>query len=69
MSEKYKVIDSTFPTFITTTIVDWVDLFVPPLYEVFLKKSCANVSDFALFNALINPKSLKSLRLLANIFK
>ena len=27
MSEKYKVIDSTVPTFITITVVDWVDLF------------------------------------------
>jgi REP element-mobilizing transposase RayT len=32
MSEKYKVIDSTAPTFITITIVDWVDLFTRPVY-------------------------------------
>ena len=31
MSEKYKVIDSTVPTFITITMVDWVDLFVRPV--------------------------------------
>jgi REP element-mobilizing transposase RayT len=28
MSEKYKVIDSTQPTFITITVVDWVDVFI-----------------------------------------
>ena len=32
MSEKYKVIDSTVPTFITLTVIDWVDLFVRPVY-------------------------------------
>ena len=32
MSENYKVIDSTVPTFITITVVDWVDLFVRPIY-------------------------------------
>ena len=32
MSENYKVIDSTVPTFITITVVDWVDLFVRPNY-------------------------------------
>ena len=32
MSEKYKVIDSTVPTFITITVVDWVDLFPRPVY-------------------------------------
>lgn len=28
MSEKYKVVDSTQPTFITITVVDWVDVFI-----------------------------------------
>ena len=28
MSEKYKVIDSMQPTFITITVVDWVDVFI-----------------------------------------
>ena len=32
MSGKYKVIDSTVPTFVTITVVDWVDLFVRPVY-------------------------------------
>ncbi|WP_245574921.1 transposase [Flavobacterium tegetincola] len=32
MSEKYKVIDSTVPTFITITIADWVDLLTRPIY-------------------------------------
>jgi REP element-mobilizing transposase RayT len=32
MSEKYKVIDCTTPTFITFTIVDWVDLFTRAVY-------------------------------------
>ncbi|MFT5252219.1 MAG: hypothetical protein ACI87N_001226 [Flavobacteriales bacterium] len=32
MSEKYKVIDSTVPIFITITIVDRVDLLIRPIY-------------------------------------
>ena len=39
MSEKYKVIDSTTPTFITTTLVDWVDLLVRPIYCNILDES------------------------------
>jgi REP element-mobilizing transposase RayT len=39
MSEKYKVIDSTVPTFITITVVDWVDLFVRPNYCTILDES------------------------------
>jgi REP element-mobilizing transposase RayT len=32
MSERYKVIDSSIPNFITITVVDWVDLFIRPSY-------------------------------------
>jgi REP element-mobilizing transposase RayT len=32
MSERYKVIDSSQPNFITLTVIDWVDLFVRPDY-------------------------------------
>lgn len=32
MSQRYKVIDSTEPTFVTLTIIDWVDLFTRPIY-------------------------------------
>jgi REP element-mobilizing transposase RayT len=32
MSERYKVINSSTPTFITITIVGWVDLFIRPIY-------------------------------------
>ncbi len=32
MSEKYKVVDSTRPTFVTLTIIDWVDLFTRKRY-------------------------------------
>jgi REP element-mobilizing transposase RayT len=39
MSEKYKVIDSTAPTFITITVVDWVDLFTRPVYCNILDES------------------------------
>lgn len=39
MSEKYKVIDGTTPTFITSTIVDWVDLFIRPNYHRILDDS------------------------------
>ncbi len=30
MSQRYNVIDSTVPTFVTLTIIDWVDLFIRP---------------------------------------
>lgn len=36
MSERYKVIDDTVPTFITLTIIDWVDLFTKPQYTEIL---------------------------------
>lgn len=36
MSERYKVIDNSIPTFITLTIIDWVDLFVKPQYTEIL---------------------------------
>ena len=39
MSEKYKVIDSAAPTFITITVVDWVDIFVRPVYCNILDES------------------------------
>ena len=39
MSEKYKVIDSTIPTFITITIIDWVDLLTRPQYTRILDES------------------------------
>ena len=39
MSEKYKVIDSTVTTFITTTIVHWADLFTRPVYWNILDES------------------------------
>jgi hypothetical protein len=39
MSEKYKVIDSTVPTFITITVVDWVDLLVRSIYCNILDES------------------------------
>ena len=46
MSEKYKVIDSTVPTFITITVVDWVDLFTRPVY-------CNNPSSARLSTTLV----------------
>ena len=33
MSEKYKVYDNTCPTFITITVVDWVDLFTRKVHK------------------------------------
>lgn len=39
MSEKYKVIDSSIPTFITCTIVDWVDVFIRSEYTKVLDAS------------------------------
>ena len=39
MPEKYKVIDSTVPTFMTTTVVDWVDLLTRPIYNNILDDS------------------------------
>jgi hypothetical protein len=32
MSKKYKTIDCSTPTFITITIMDWLDLFTRPVY-------------------------------------
>jgi len=32
MSERFKVIDSGVPTFVTLTLIDWVDLFIKPQY-------------------------------------
>ena len=49
MSEKYKVIDSTVPTYITITAVDWADLFVRPVY--------CNILDES-FNYCIKEKKL-----------
>lgn len=39
MSEKYKVIESSTPTFITLTIVGWVDLFIRKVYSNILDDS------------------------------
>jgi len=39
MSERYKVIDSSTPTFVTLTIIDWVDLFTKPIYTKILDDS------------------------------
>ncbi|MEZ4938890.1 MAG: transposase [Crocinitomicaceae bacterium] len=39
MSEKYKVIDSSIPTFITLTFVDWLDLLTRSKYTEILDKS------------------------------
>jgi REP element-mobilizing transposase RayT len=39
MSERYKVIDSNAPTFVTLTVVDWVDLFTKPIYCKILDES------------------------------
>jgi len=39
ISEKYKVIDSQIPTFITLTIVGWVDLFIRRKYTDLLDES------------------------------
>ena len=39
MSQRYKVIDSTEPTFVTITIIDWVDLFIRPIYFKILDDS------------------------------
>lgn len=39
MSERYKYVPSCFPSFITLTIVDWVDLFIRPEYFRILDQS------------------------------
>lgn len=41
MSERYKVIDSTKPTFVTLTLVGWVDLFIRRKYMTLLDESLA----------------------------
>ena len=50
MSERYKVINSDTPTFITITVTGWVDLFVRKIYS--------NILDDAL-NYCIKNKGLK----------
>jgi len=50
MSERYKVINSEVPTFITITVIGWVDLFVRRVYT--------NIIDDAL-NYCIKNKGLK----------
>ena len=50
MSERYKVINSEVPTFITITVTGWVDLFVRRVYT--------NIIDDAL-NYCIKNKGLK----------
>ncbi len=50
MSEKYKVIDSHQPTFITLTVIDWVDVFIRPEYTKILDES---------FNYCIAEKGLQ----------
>lgn len=39
MSEKYKVIDSNISTFITLTLIGWVDLFIRRRYTDLLDES------------------------------
>ncbi|ADV48982.1 hypothetical protein Celal_1675 [Cellulophaga algicola DSM 14237] len=39
MSQRYEVIDSTVPTFVTITLIDWVDLFIRPTYFKILDDS------------------------------
>jgi REP element-mobilizing transposase RayT len=39
MSHKYKVIDDSQPTFITVTVIDWVDVFIRPKYTKILDSS------------------------------
>lgn len=39
MSEKYKTVDSSRPTFITLTVIDWVDLFTRDRYCKLLDES------------------------------
>ena len=39
MSQRYKVIDSAEPTFVTITIIDWVDLFIRLIYFKILDDS------------------------------
>ena len=50
MSEKYKVIDSNIPTFITLTLIGWVDLFIRRRYTDLLDES---------LNYCISNKGLK----------
>ena len=50
MSHKYKVIDSHQPTFITLTVIDWIDLFIRPEYIKILDAS---------FNYCIDQKGLQ----------
>jgi REP element-mobilizing transposase RayT len=50
MSERYKIIDSSIPTFITITVVDWIDLFIRRPYVQVINES---------LNFCINNKGLR----------
>jgi len=50
MSERYKVIDSTLPTFVTLTLVGWTDLFNRKIYTEILDEA---------FTFCIKNKALK----------
>jgi len=41
MSERYKVKDGSVPTFVTITVVDWIDLFTRPVYCKIIDDSLA----------------------------
>ncbi len=49
MSEKYKVVDSSRPTFITLTIIDWLDLLTR-------KRNCKAIDES--LNYCIKEKGL-----------
>ena len=50
MSQKYKVIDGQQPTFITLTVIEWVDIFIRSEYTKILDAS---------FNYCIAHKGLR----------
>ena len=61
MSEKYKVGDSEIPHFITTTIIDWVDLFTRSIYKDLVLESlqhCITQKGLIVYAYCIMPSHL-----------
>lgn len=61
MSEKYKIGESPRPHFITTTIIDWVDLFTRPVYKEIIVDSlnfCIENKSLVVYAYCIMPSHI-----------
>ena len=61
MSEKYKIGEPERPHFITTTVIDWVDLFTRPVYKDILVDSlnyCTEYKSLTIYAYCIMPSHI-----------